>query len=640
VPTPRLFVCGGAKVELADPVARERHCVALDSVGRNHNVHIHFDDVGRVLRRDISNRLVDFLEIASYVYCADCATRRGGAWADDDSTEPWGRDLAFVIAVREPGFWGNSKVRKLIEEVLGFLSNDKYSIQFVPLERDRANQFQYFDFGDLTEWPFSAPERVLMFSGGLDSLAGAVETAASGAKSLLVSHRPEPKLDSRQKKLFSELKRVFPHQLFHVPVWINKNEKFGREPTQRTRSFLYSALGALVAESVHAGGVRFYENGVVSLNLPMVGEVLRARASRTTHPLALHLLSSLCSFVTERSFIVDNPYQFKTKAEVVASLLPHQATHLIAHTCSCSHSMFKPSKQRHCGRCSQCIDRRFAVTAANLTAHDPETDYESDVFAGPRQNELDRAIAVDYTRHGLELDHRSEGELAALFNAELSRAVRHASKRSDAAQSIIAMHKRHGSAVARVLEQKVRENAAGLLEGSIDRTSLLFLAIGEGSHKGRPVSPDKSLAPPSVELDTKLAGMDRKLDAILAKFKSSPSDRCKSRTRRPPGGRDTVIFAAITRGLKGIKYCSYLDAHRIKPRWYEVGPSTYSTSYQAAGPWRKKVQDEKNRAKGRMNKYEASAFSDACNRYLPKEFDEISLLYSRNSLCASKTSLT
>jgi hypothetical protein len=101
-------------------------------------------------------------------------------------------------------------------------------------------------------------------------------------------------LDSRQRRLFSELKKEFPDQLIHIPVWINKSEKLGRrEPTQRTRSFLYSALGAVVAHSVRAGGVQFFENGIVSLNLPVADEAIRARGSRTTHPVALQSLKSL-----------------------------------------------------------------------------------------------------------------------------------------------------------------------------------------------------------------------------------------------------------------------------------------------------------------------------------------------------------
>jgi hypothetical protein len=124
------------------------------------------------------------------------------------------------------------------------------------------------------------------------SVSAAISPMLTEAVVTLVSHRPVSTLDSRQKRLFTELQRRFPDQLIRIPVWVNKAEKLGREPTQRTRSFLYSALGTLVAQSIRAGGVRFYENGIVSLNLPIAEEVVRARASRTTHPMALHLLSA------------------------------------------------------------------------------------------------------------------------------------------------------------------------------------------------------------------------------------------------------------------------------------------------------------------------------------------------------------
>lgn len=614
-------------------------------------MHISFENVAKVLRHNISSRLVDFLEIASYVFTADCATGRGKKWTDDYSTEPWGRDFAFVIPVRDPDFWNTAKIKDHVEEVLGFLSNDKYSFTFLPLGCDRADQQSYFEFGDLEDWPFHSPERVLMFSGGLDSLAGAVDTAMSGGKSVLVSHRPVSTLDSRQKRLFTELQRRFPDQLIHIPVWINKAESFGREPTQRTRSFLYAALGTLVAQSVQAGGVRFYENGIVSLNLPIAEEALRARASRTTHPVALHLLASLCTAVAERDFAIDNPYLFKTKTDVVETLGSHQAAYLIAHTCSCSHSMFQSKTQRHCGRCSQCIDRRFATTAADVLAYDSETDYVSDVFVGPRKDPLERAIAVDYTRHGMELYRRSETELAATFNAELTRAVRYEAKRSEAAQSILSMHKRHGEVVTLVLEQKVAENAAKLVGGHLDDTSLLALVIGQkhleheflmaaeaGEHKF-PKS-ESAIEPTSAQSQAAaLARVEGTLGTIVAKLGVSAPGSTKAKKKRKPGKRDTIIFAAILMELKGMRYCSFLQDHGVKPKWSDPSPVTYPRGYQAGEPWRKKVQDEKARAKLRMNTYGDSELADAFNFHLPEQFDEIGpLLHSRNSRGTSKNS--
>ena len=406
-----------------------------------------------------------------------------------------------------------------------------------------------------------------------------------------------------------------------------------------------------MAQSVQAGGVRFYESGIVSLNLPIAEEALRARASRTTHPVALHLFASLCAAVTERDFAVDNPYLFKTKAEVVATLATHQAADLIADTCSCSHSMFQSKTQRHCGRCSQCIDRRFATTAADLLAYDSKTDYVSDVFVGPRKDALQRAIAVDYTRHGMELYRRSESELAAIFNAELSRAVRYESKRGEAAQRIISMHKRHGEVVTRVLEQKVAENAPNLVAGNLDGTSLLALAIGqehlrqhyqvstEAREHGSAESGSAAESPSSAQLQgAALERVEETLRTILAKLGGSVPEGIKAKKKRTLGKRDIVIFAAILLKLKGMKYCSFLQDHGIKPKWAESGPPSYPRGYQAGDPWRKKVQDEKTRAKARMDRFANSELADAFNAYLPESFDLLApMLHSRDSQGASKT---
>jgi hypothetical protein len=64
----------------------------------------------------------------------------------------------------------------------------------------------------------------------------------------------------------------------------------------------------------------------------------------------------------------------------------------------------------------------------------PEADYVSDVFVGPRKEGPEKIMAVDYARHGIELGRRSESELAALFKAELTRAVRYELKRSETAE--------------------------------------------------------------------------------------------------------------------------------------------------------------------------------------------------------------
>lgn len=480
---PRLVLCSGAHVPEDDPRRDGRHVVEFDAVGANANVNLRLEDVAKVFLQHLNPRLVDLLEIAAYVYTADSNTiRSGGKW-EGDSIEPWRRDFRFVIPVRDLAFWDRTEVSEQLSRILGFLSEDTYEFEFEPTETDRETQ-EYLQFGDLAEWPFTGVPRVCLFSGGLDSLAGAVEMASEGEPLVLVSHRSVAPLDKRQRDLVTAIRARFDEsRLLHIPVWVNKADRLGREYTQRTRSFLFSALGCAVAHSVDADGIRFFENGVVSLNLPVADEVLGARASRTTHPQGLHLFGEFYSLVLDRDerrpFVVDNPFIHMTKKEVVERVGRRGAADLIELSCSCAHTVHKSKSQWHCGTCSQCIDRRIAVLAAGLEAADPSRDYVVDVFTGPREDGYEQNMAVNYARHALELSHMDEATVARTFNREISSAVRYDPLRRDSAAALIAAHQRHAASVMAVLEDKVREHAAALLNGDLPDRSMLALVAGQ-----------------------------------------------------------------------------------------------------------------------------------------------------------------
>jgi hypothetical protein len=121
------------------------------------------------------------VEIATYVFAADCAVSREDTWNDEETPEPWDRDFLFVIPVRDLNFWQQSEVQKLLSETLSFLADGSYAFTFQRLKTQQMVQ-DYLQFGSQTQWPFQNVDRVLMFSGGLDSLAGAVQTAARGNK--------------------------------------------------------------------------------------------------------------------------------------------------------------------------------------------------------------------------------------------------------------------------------------------------------------------------------------------------------------------------------------------------------------------------------------------------------------------------
>lgn len=452
----------------------------LATTGPDLNVNVRLTDIARVLLHVLDGRLADLVELASFVYAADGAVSREG-WSRDGGREHWRRTFKLEVGVRDPAFWNEDATSGLLRRLLGFLSDDEWEFHFEALKHSPATQ-GYLDLsrGTPDDWPFDRPDRVVMFSGGLDSLTGAAEMAERGESLLLVSHRSTPALESRQVRLLEQLRRAYPAvQIRRVGVWINKTAAVaGKEYTQRTRSFLFWALGLAVGQSVQAGGVRFFENGVVSLNLPVADQVQGGRASRTTHPLVLRDMQELSALVAGRPFVVDNPYIFDTKTDVVRRTLALRQPDLIRFTCSCTRTRFQRAQGWHCGCCSQCIDRRLACIAAGAGEQDPAMDYNVDVLEGARQEPRDATMAAAYARHAKLLSEMTADDVAAKFNTYLSRASRTFDDVAGAAERLSEMHVRHGREAMGVVADWIAANSRRIASGEVEATSLAGMVIG------------------------------------------------------------------------------------------------------------------------------------------------------------------
>ena len=69
----RLVLCGGAKRSGGNSTLR----LALS--GRAQNITLKLEDITKKMVKNVPDLLVDLIEIATYVFCADQATSRGGA---------------------------------------------------------------------------------------------------------------------------------------------------------------------------------------------------------------------------------------------------------------------------------------------------------------------------------------------------------------------------------------------------------------------------------------------------------------------------------------------------------------------------------------------------------------------------------
>ncbi|SMX37438.1 7-cyano-7-deazaguanine synthase [Maliponia aquimaris] len=398
---------------------------------------------------EIGPRLLDLLEIAATVFCADTTFPRG-ALDQPREGRAWRRDLHFRFAVRDIAFWDRPVVRQALRETIEFMTDDCVDCAFVAAEFSPTLQ-SYFRFEN-TSSDKTRIDDVIMFSGGLDSLAGTLKVLCGSQKRVaLVTHFSAQKTIRRQAELIEQLKTRFRDRLLWIPVHVHRRRSPAKESTQRSRSLLFAALGCVVARMLGVDHLQFYENGIVSQNLPLAPPIVGTLATRTTHPRTLMLLSDFLSQVSGRPFEVNNPFEWLTKTEVVQSIAELKMTNMIGRTVSCNHTFKRTAAERHCGSCSQCLDRRFAILANGLAASDRAEDYATDVLFGVRDNEQERALAVEWVRHAIDLAEMPPEKFNETFMDELLRVTSPVQDRKAAFSRSFDMHQRHGRAVVGVL---------------------------------------------------------------------------------------------------------------------------------------------------------------------------------------------
>jgi hypothetical protein len=484
----RVILCGSPD-ETVGPLT-DPDPVRLWAWGPDPNVHLTIEDLRRCIWREIPDAFEDLIDLAAYVYAADQAVGRGSASADDLGAA-WRRTLTFRVAVRQPDLWRSKPVHDALVSTLSFLSEDEYRFEFVPMT-------DHPDFGQRIAFDGTAfdgiVEEVVMFSGGLDSLAGAVrEAVLDQRKVLLVNHRSTEKRTPRHYDLFDRLRdRAKDRAPLHVAVRVNKVEGLSREYTQRTRSFLFAALGATFAHLIGLDRVRFYENGVVSLNLPISPQVVGARASRTTHPRVLRGFEALLRALVGRPFAVENPFLWHTKTDVVRLIGDAGCGELIGRSTSCGHTWVTTRERPHCGDCSQCLDRRFAVLAAGLAAHDPAGGYGVDLLTGERSEGQSRVLLAAYLETANQVGEMTELEFFGRFG-EAGRVLRHLGGNPDeTARRVYELHRRHADQVNGVVTAAIAANADAIRRRALPPTCLVRLVSDGGTvteEETRPTEP-------------------------------------------------------------------------------------------------------------------------------------------------------
>lgn len=339
--------------------------------------------IGRLRRLGIypSEVGVDILVLAAIVHAADTRISRL-----QTSQDGWTRELGISVPVSDPDLW--SRQRALLEKTLRFLTGDHWSVAFRARPEGMAD-FVRRPVKGLFEHGF---DRIALFSGGLDSLIGAIDRLEEGAFPLFVSHGGEGAVSKPQDSVFKSLVAAY-RTGNREPARLRLGMQFGRkhtpgvarEESTRGRSFLFIALAAMAGSGLgHHFSLEVPENGLIALNVPLDSVRLGSLSTRTTHPYYLHRWNELLSGVGIDGKIV-NRYWDKTKGEMMkACRNPELLGELAPVSLSCAHpsagrwDKSEAGRHPHCGCCVPCLIRQAAFASAWGADSDP-SGYRLDI---------------------------------------------------------------------------------------------------------------------------------------------------------------------------------------------------------------------------------------------------------------------
>lgn len=320
-----------------------------------------------------------FLYLSAIIYAIDRSVSR-----DKYSIDGWSRELDVSIKIPNHEIFDAQKNQ--ISQLLSFLTGDYWKLSFQEASPVRLIKYKDCDY-------FDNIAQVNLFSGGLDSLIGAIDYMSQypDRKLFLASHydsdMPGPQND--QEKILRHFAKKYSGQyvIFPKKHSVKIKSLLSEETTCRSRSLMFIAIALQIAE-LSKSTIVIPENGSVSLNYPLSPSRRSSCSTRTTHPVVIHQLKNLFRAIG-LSTAIENPYEMMTKGEMVRACLdqPYLLS-ILSDSNSCGkrsrHQFFYDNRQAtHCGHCMPCMYRR-----ASLIGFVDKTTYGNELDSLFKKREL------------------------------------------------------------------------------------------------------------------------------------------------------------------------------------------------------------------------------------------------------------
>lgn len=348
----------------------------------------------------VDSQVNDFFVLTCAVYGVDRFINR-----KQNSIDGWSREIQISFPVCDVTIWNNTK--QDLQETLSFLTGDYWTIDF----------YKSDFFNSLPELPMLSNEnykQVNLFSGGLDSLIGAVDFLSTHPddKILFASHYdpqmkgPKGDQDVLLEKLEKKYKGLFDF-VHSVKVTLSETTS-KRETTFRSRSILFIGIALLISQGEKVTEINVPENGSVSLNYPLSPSRRTSCSTRTTHAFVIDKINSILSKLKIKT-LISNPYELKTKGEMVSECKDLDfLAEIVDFSNSCGkrgHRAYWEEDKKsssHCGICMPCIYRQ-----ASLMDLKDLTTYGNDINNLPpfkKRKGQDVNILLDFLRKKIGKD--------------------------------------------------------------------------------------------------------------------------------------------------------------------------------------------------------------------------------------------
>lgn len=353
------------------------------------------DDSGLVqpLAVPLPARYADFVDIAVAANLADRrAPRRRGSekYSSLTAASTWWRNMHLSIPVRDQYWWNSETVKRDLARLLRFLTGDVWSLQFYERKIDpRPSEIQ----SAFKNFIPNKSNVAILHSGGMDALFGMTLAGIHnpGAGLVAISSISHERIRSVQHSVLTGLRESRRHEWLWLQHKLNvvdsKSHLAERESSQRSRGFLYLAIGAIAADMAGCSELQLSENGVGAIGLPYAPDQAGALTNKSAHPWTLMLFERLFNRIAESPLRVTNPSLWWTKSELataVSNQSPYGLGSTISQTVSCDRLPWYSADQA-CGTCSSCASRKMV----DVAIPDIEIDnlswrrYDFDPLVGP-----------------------------------------------------------------------------------------------------------------------------------------------------------------------------------------------------------------------------------------------------------------